>query len=238
MCGGRGTRLDTTAEKPLFEVGGRAMVDRVLDALTASPVETVFAVVSPHAPETRAHVEAVWCGANADTPDSPAVEILDAPGDGYVADLQYALDRVETPVLTVAADLPLLTGEAIDAVLDRAEAGSRTAGFESRTAGSESRTVCVPATLPRQLGATTDTVFEVDGRELVPTGVNVVGEDRGDDDGGDRSDDGDDDSSGDGDDDDGGEESQYVTHDVRFAVNVNRQQDARVAEALLGDTEP
>lgn len=145
MCGGRGTRLDADTEKPLFRVGGEPMIDRVLGALRDSRVETVHAVGSPHTPGTREHVPVPW---------------IDAPGEGYVEDLQYALDRVEQPVVTVAADLPLLDGEILDRVLD------------AHTEGSLS--VVVPAALKRQLGVSADTVFGEDP-ELAPTGVNVVG---------------------------------------------------------------
>ncbi|WP_327053411.1 NTP transferase domain-containing protein [Halomicrococcus gelatinilyticus] len=178
MCGGRGTRLDAPVEKPLFEVGGRPMVDHVRDALRASRCETVHAVGSPDTPETRDHWEGTY---------------LEAPGDGYVADLQYALERVDTPVLTVATDLPLLGGDAVDAVLD--------------AHGGGSLTVAVPAALKRRLGVSTDTTTTVVGREVAPTGLNVV----------DPDDDGD----------------THLSYDVRLAVNVNRPGDATVAEELL-----
>jgi len=150
MCGGRGTRLDTAVEKPLFEVCGQPLVDRVLAALDASDIETTYAVVSPHAPETAAHV---------------SVPTIETPGEGYVEDLDAALadDRVSTPVLTVAADLPLLAGAVVDDVLAAHETGSLA--------------VAVPAALKRQLGVSCDTTFEAGGRELASTGVNVVGDD-------------------------------------------------------------
>ncbi|AHG03024.1 GTP:adenosylcobinamide-phosphateguanylyl transferase-like protein [Halobacterium sp. DL1] len=144
MCGGRGTRLDADVEKPLFAVGGRPMVDRVRDALATSRIETTYAVVSPYAPETRAHVAG----------DLPLVE---TPGEGYVADLTSALERVEMPVLTVAADLPLLAGEVVDTVLWSAD-------------GSTS--VRVPRALKEALGASCDSE-----EPWVPTGLNVVDED-------------------------------------------------------------
>lgn len=152
FCGGKGTRLDAPVEKPLFEVGGVAMVDRVLAALDGSRAEEVYPVVSPHAPATRAHLEGRPC--------------LDAPGDGYVADLEFALadDRVEVPVLTVAADLPLLVPDAVGTVLDAHDAGSLA--------------VYVPASLKRDLGVSVDTTFERRGLELAPTGINVVGDGR------------------------------------------------------------
>jgi adenosylcobinamide-phosphate guanylyltransferase len=146
MCGGRGTRLDTDTEKPLYRVGGEPMIDRVLAAVQESRVETVYAVGSPHTSGTREHVTVPW---------------IEAPGEGYVADLQYALDRVEQPVLTLAADLPLLDGEIVNRVLD--------------AHGGGSLSVVAPAALKRQLGVSADTVFGEEP-ELAPTGVNVVGE--------------------------------------------------------------
>ncbi|WP_435128147.1 NTP transferase domain-containing protein [Halobaculum sp. D14] len=162
MCGGRGTRLDADAEKPLFAVGGAPMVDRVRDALAAADrVDAVSAAVSPHTPDTRDHLA-----------DDDAVSVIRTPGDGYVADLQAALDVTGTPVLTVAADLPLLAGDAVDAVL---------------VAADGSTTVRVPAALKRELGVSVDSVDAGDAGDAgdaadaaaawVPTGVNVVADD-------------------------------------------------------------
>ena len=148
MCGGRGTRLDAETEKPLFRVGGVPMVDRVVGSLRDSSVEGIVAATSPNAPDTRSHL------------DVPCIE---TPGEGYVADLDAALadDRLARPVLTVAADLPLLDGEMIDRVLGEHDGGSLT--------------VLVPASLKRRLGVSDDTTFEEGGRTVAPTGVNVVG---------------------------------------------------------------
>jgi adenosylcobinamide-phosphate guanylyltransferase len=154
MCGGRGTRLDAETEKPLFEVGGVPMVTHVADALAESRVETTYAVVSPHAPETREYVA-----------DRGRLRTIETPGEGYVEDLQAALAEVEPPVLTVAADLPLLAGDAVDSVLG---------AYEEMGKEDASLTVCVPAELKRALGVSLDTTFERDGRELAPAGVNVV----------------------------------------------------------------
>ncbi|WP_434531432.1 NTP transferase domain-containing protein [Haloarcula sp. NS06] len=148
MCGGRGTRLDTEVEKPCFRVGGVPMVERVVDALESSSVERIIAATSPNAPETQSHL------------DGPCIE---TPGEGYVADLDAALndDRLSQPVLTVAADLPLLDGEIVNRVLDEHSGGSLS--------------VLVPASLKHELGVSDDTTFERDDREVAPTGVNVVG---------------------------------------------------------------
>jgi len=131
------------------------MVDRVLDALVESRIETTHTIVSPHATRTR---ERLAARAN----DSPSLSIVDAPGNGYVADLQYAMGTVGAggaPLLTVAADLPLLDGAAVNAVLDAA-----------RTADGDSLTVCVPAARKRELGVSADATTEIDGREVVRPG--------------------------------------------------------------------
>ena len=181
MCGGRGTRLGADREKPLVRVAGEPMVDRVWDALAASRVDRAVAAVSPHTPETRTRLGArtddrtvgdAGNGAGRDASDGAAeaaddsrgaVAVVETPGEEYVADLQHALDdRLSKPVLTVAADLPLLDGRAVDRVLDAHDSGSLT--------------VAVPAAHKRELGVSVDTTFERKGRQFAPAGVNVVGD--------------------------------------------------------------
>ncbi|QCS44273.1 NTP transferase domain-containing protein [Natrinema versiforme] len=153
MCGGEGTRLESPREKPLHTIAGTAMVDRVLAALRESAIETVYAAVSPNAPETRSHLEA-----------TDGVATIETAGEGYVTDLLSVLDdpRISPPVLTVAADLPLLEGPVVDRIL--VAHGNQSA----------SRTVCVPVALKRRLGVSIDTRLET-ADHLAPTGVNVVG---------------------------------------------------------------
>jgi len=216
MCGGRGTRLGGDTEKPLVTVRGRPMIDRVHDALVESRVGTAYAVVSPHAPETGAHLAGRGGGGDQDdvngrcdessAGDGSDVRVVDAPGEGYVADLRYALDALPldgSRVLTVAADLPLLDGEAVDAVREAA-----------RTAEADSVAVYVPAARKRELGVSADTATVIDGQALVPAGINVVATET----------------------DESGERTVHVTNDRRVAVNVNYPSDVRIAEALLAAT--
>jgi len=151
MCGGRGTRLECPGEKPLFEVGGVPMIERVRRALRASDTQTTHAAVSPHTPETAAFL--------ADRP----VSVIETPGEGYVADLVWALERLGRPVLTVAADLALLSETVIDSVL-----------AEARQRSPSSIVMCVPTTLKTELGLSYEHPREHEGQTVVPTGVNVV----------------------------------------------------------------
>ncbi|ELY93969.1 4-diphosphocytidyl-2C-methyl-D-erythritol synthase [Natrialba hulunbeirensis JCM 10989] len=216
MCGGTGTRLESDHEKPLHPIAGVPMVDRVVDALESSQVETIYAAVSPNAPETHAHLS------EADRD----VRLVETAGEGYVADLLAALDRPEIsqPLLTVAADLPLLSAAVVDRVL---------AAYDER-GGAGSMTVCVPESRKRDCGVSVDSrlgqtgddaATAPDGTALVPTGINVVGETTVDD-------------TPDQDTTDDTQPSMtYVTDDPRLAVNVNRREDARIAAAYIRDPE-
>jgi adenosylcobinamide-phosphate guanylyltransferase len=153
MCGGRGTRLDAETEKPLYEVAGVAMVDCVLDALTtATRIDGVFAAVSPNTPTTGTHLA-----------DRSYVDVVETPGEGYVADLGTALETVGTPAVTVAADLPLLASGPVDEAIRVATRPEETV---------DSVTVRTPARLKRQLGVSTD---EDAAGVWLPTGLNIVG---------------------------------------------------------------
>ncbi len=150
MCGGRGTRLDSDIEKPLVEICGRTMFDRVVDALHESCVETIYAVVSDQSAETRARAR------------EREITLIDAPGEGYVADLGFALERVEPPVVTVVSDLPLLRDDHIDDLV--------------AASNGDSCTACVPVSLKRRLGASIDDslVFDYRDTAVCPTGLGVV----------------------------------------------------------------
>jgi adenosylcobinamide-phosphate guanylyltransferase len=156
MCGGNGTRLESAAEKPLHPIDGVPMIDSVLAALEASAVDTIFTGVSPNAPETRAHLE-----------NRGGVRLIPTPGEGYVTDLRTALEHaaLSSPVLTAAADLPLLEASVVDTVL-------------ARHRGDASLTVCVPVALKRRVGASVETTLE-SHPPLAPNGVNVVGDSEG-----------------------------------------------------------
>jgi adenosylcobinamide-phosphate guanylyltransferase len=221
MCGGEGSRLRAggiSTEKPLVRVGDKPMLDRICAALAESRIDTVYAAVSPAAPATREHARELPC------------TVIETPGDGYVEDLDRVLSDVDCPVLTVAADLPLLTAAVVNRVLAVA-AGEKNATVTDQsgaTAGDQSDalnrvpslTVCVPAALKRQLGASVDTTVPLEAidagsvlpdslpdplPELAPAGVNVVA---------------------------GEEDLTWVSYDARLAVNVNRPGDLDLAETL------
>jgi adenosylcobinamide-phosphate guanylyltransferase len=215
MCGGRGTRLDGDREKPLVRVGGRPMVGRVLDALGATAgVGTVHAVVSPATPATRE-----WLVGRAGDDDRPVdLRVHDGAGEGYVADLDAVLAGLPGPVLTVAADLPLLAPGAVSDALAAAGIGRDATdapatsdaldGAATDAGTPRSVAVCVPVGLKERLGVSRDTSFEHGGRAVAPTGLNVVAD---------------------------GPDAVHAVSDDRLAVNVNRPGDLAVARERAED---
>ena len=184
MCGGEGSRLRPAVgdtEKPLVTVGGEPMIDRVVAALQASSLTTIAAAVSPSTPETAAHLTEI-----------DAVELIETAGEGYVADLNDALADLDRPTVTVAADLPLLTADHLDRAVT--------------AAGDDSLSICVPASLSEQLGLSAEPTVEYDGKRVVPTGLNIVGDDA---------------------------ERTAVWRNLRLAFNINRPADYQIVEVWL-----
>jgi adenosylcobinamide-phosphate guanylyltransferase len=99
MCGGLGSRMGTSEEKPMLTLGGRRFVERVLAALRESgSFARIVAAVSPNTPRTREFLSA------------RGVKIMDTPGREYHQDLSLLLPALAPErVLVVPADIPLLT---------------------------------------------------------------------------------------------------------------------------------
>ncbi|NOY10635.1 MAG: NTP transferase domain-containing protein [Archaeoglobi archaeon] len=93
MCGGRGSRLGFV-EKPMISVGGKRLVEGVMEELELAGLETVF-VTSPFTPETERFLREM------------GLEVFRADGGGYMHDLRQAVFeyRIIEPVLNVNSDL-------------------------------------------------------------------------------------------------------------------------------------
>ena len=53
MAGGRGTRLNSKVEKPLYDLNGKPLIEYVLDNFRASGVDKIIVALSPHTPITK-----------------------------------------------------------------------------------------------------------------------------------------------------------------------------------------
>jgi bifunctional UDP-N-acetylglucosamine pyrophosphorylase/glucosamine-1-phosphate N-acetyltransferase len=125
MAAGHGTRMKSAVPKVLHAVGGRALVDRVIDAVQAAGCERVHVVTGAAGP-VRAHVERRLGEA--------AVVVQDPPlGTGHaVLCAEAALAGFEGDVLVVNGDCPLLQAEDLEHLFTLRAKGAALAimGFE------------------------------------------------------------------------------------------------------------
>jgi len=193
MAGGKGTRMKLAVEKPLIEVGGKPVIQYVLEALKgAKKVDRVIVATSPTTPKTTALMKRL------------GVEIIETPGKDYVSDMGYTVQTLKLGVfLAVAADLPLIKPEVIDAIVTRYE-----------ECGKPALTVAVPLAVKERLGMCIDYSFKEGEMDLVPVGLNVI-------DGGKRYGD------------EWLDQDIFVLDREELAVNINTVSELQLAEELL-----
>ncbi|MCX8175664.1 MAG: NTP transferase domain-containing protein [Candidatus Bathyarchaeota archaeon] len=193
MAGGRGERLKVEEEKPLLKLKGKPLIQYVVEALKkVVAVDRIVVVTSKYTPKTASMVQSLQ------------VEVLEAPGKGYIADLCYAVKKLglKGPIMVVSADLPLISHEVLNMVIEY---------FKQR--GKPALSVMVSRQVFERLGLTPSLTLNVNGNLLVPAGINIVS----------------DEIIGGG----GIEEEKMVLDVEEVAVNVNTVEDLNVAEKLL-----
>lgn len=153
MAGGKGTRMKGKEEKPLIKVGGKPLIEHVLNALkNAKKIDEVVLAYCDNTLKT------------AKVAKKFQVKVIKTPGKGFCLDAQYAIKKLKlNTVLTISVDLPLVTGEVIDKVIERYE-----------RCGKPALCVMAPPEIYKRLGIDADYIFEVEGRALTPVGINVV----------------------------------------------------------------
>jgi len=152
MAGGKGTRMVLPEEKPMLLVGGKPVIEHVIKALKdAKKVDSIVVAVSDYTPKTAKYLETI------------PVTLLKTPGKEYVYDMAYAVKtlKLET-VLAVPADMPLLTANIIDDVIEQYIRCNKPA-----------LAVAVPVETKQKLGMRLSYSFEYDGKYVVPAGINV-----------------------------------------------------------------
>ncbi|MGP3667938.1 MAG: NTP transferase domain-containing protein [Candidatus Bathyarchaeota archaeon] len=193
MAGGKGKRLKAEGEKPLLKLNGKPLIQYVIEALKkVAMVDRIVVVTSKYTPKTASMARSLQ------------VEVLETPGDGYVADLRYAVEKLNLkgPVMLVSADLPLISHEILSMVIEY-----------FKQCGKPALSVMVPYQVFEKLGLIPSLTLNVNGNLLVPAGINIVtGE-----------------MMGNGE----IEEERMVLNVEEVAVNVNTVEDLKVAKKLL-----
>ncbi len=156
MAGGFGQRLGM-GEKPCVELLGKPLITYVIDALRASKnVDRVFVAVSPVTPKTEIMIQERYKG---------EVQVIRTFGGNYVGDMVHAVETANSTgsVMIIMSDIPLINPELIDSVIEK-----------YREEGKPALSVYVPITICKGAGIRPDTVFNKDGKLIVPAGVNIL----------------------------------------------------------------
>jgi len=137
LAAGQGTRMRSPLPKVLHKVGGRAMLDRAIDAAEALGCSRIVVVCGTHSPAVAEHVTKRLGAA--------AVAIQDPPlGTGHaVRAAESALAGFDGDVIITYADVPLLGAEAVQPLFTARQAGADVAvlGFEAADPGAYGRLI-------------------------------------------------------------------------------------------------
>jgi adenosylcobinamide-phosphate guanylyltransferase len=153
MAGGKGTRMKLAEEKPLIKVCGKPVIEYVLAALkNAKKIDDIIVATSASTPKTTQFIKQL------------DIKVIETPGKDYVSDMGYAVQDLKLGVfLAIAADLPLVRGEMIDAIVERYE-----------RCGKPALTVAAPLETKTKLGMCIEYSFKMENRDVVPVGINVI----------------------------------------------------------------
>jgi len=162
MAGGMGRRLGKD-EKPLTPLFGKPLISYVLSALLGSRnINRIFVATSPRVKKTNDWLLDFKKKHN-------AVGIIPTPGGGFVNDMALAVEKagIIGHVLIIMADLPLVSSELIDRVIEKYN-GINTPALS----------VHMKLDVFTRLGLRPDTVFHKNGDFIVPCGINILDADR------------------------------------------------------------
>lgn len=165
MAGGRGTRLNSKVEKPLYDLNGKPLIEYVLDNFRASGVDKIIVALSPHTPITKRFLlDLNFTEFNLEDFDKVNESFMITPGDGYLKDYNYILSVLEKhskkdTVVFLNSDMPCVNSEIINSVLD-----------EYNTCGLDALSVFVPVVVFNFF----DIEYKYKFNNMVPSGLNIV----------------------------------------------------------------
>jgi adenosylcobinamide-phosphate guanylyltransferase len=194
MAGGFGSRLGM-GEKPCVELLGRPLISYVIETLQRTEsIGDIYVAVSPATPNTASFIGNEY---------DDKVKVIPTGGGNYVGDMVHAVKTtgITDPLLILMADLPLLTPELLEKVIE-----------EYNGCGKPAMSIFSPISVCKSLGIRPDTVFNWDGKLIVPSGINIL---------------------------DGSQvehEQDYISlvlNDIEIALNVNTPDDLKRCKDML-----
>ena len=158
MAGGKGKRIGLPVEKPLLHFLGKPLMDWVAEAvLSATKISEMYIITSQNTPQTEKYSK------------DKGWKILRTDANGYHNDLKQAVNvaNLHGPILTMPADLPAITGEFLDHVIEV---------FEK--CGKDFLAVFVPINIREKLRLSVSSTDEHKGVWHAVSGVNIINGDK------------------------------------------------------------
>jgi adenosylcobinamide-phosphate guanylyltransferase len=196
MAGGKGTRMNSLQEKPLIKIYDKPVIEYVFDALkNAKKIDNIYVAVTQQTPKTAMYIKEKF-----------QANVVTTPGKEYVSDMGYATQTLKLGnFLAIAADLPLITGEIIDQIVERYE-----------NCGKPALTVAIPIETKIRMNMNVEYSFKMNDKDVVPTGINVI-------DGSKRYGD------------EWLDQEIFLLDKTELAINVNTPQELQIAQNLLSN---
>jgi adenosylcobinamide-phosphate guanylyltransferase len=154
MAGGKGERMGLPVEKPLLPFLGKPLIEWVVDAVrSARNVSFFYVATSLNTPETEKKCL------------KDGLRVLRTDAKGYHNDLKQAIVRAKLfcPILVIPSDIPAITGEVLDRVINAYEA-----------CGKDALAVFVPIEAREGRGLSISSTDYHDGVLYAVSGVNVI----------------------------------------------------------------
>jgi adenosylcobinamide-phosphate guanylyltransferase len=154
MAGGKGSRMGLPTEKPLLPFLGKPLIDWVAKAIIdAKKISEFYVVTSANTPQTEKHCQ------------DRGWKVLRTDAIGYHNDLKQAVSmaNLSGPVLTMPSDVPAITGQVLDEIVD---------AFE--VCGKDFLAVFVPIKARQDLGLSISSTDEYKGVWHAVSGVNII----------------------------------------------------------------
>ena len=153
MAGGKGSRLEVSEEKPLIKLNEKPVITYVLDSLRqAKNIDNIIVSVSKNTPQTTQLLSKL------------KIYTIKTPGKDFVYDMAYAIKKLSLKtVLVISSDLPLITSEIIDQIIEKYKISKKSA-----------LNVVVPLRKRLELGLSRAYEFYLNNQKVVPAGINII----------------------------------------------------------------
>ena len=154
MAGGKGIRMNISNEKLLLEYK-KPVIFHVIDALKNSHCfSQVIVATSPNSPDTKHVLE------------QNRIKTLSTPGNGYVNDLNFLLQKMSGSVFVTSGDLPLLDEKIIQIITEK---------FNSKNVWTS---FLVSKKFLNSLGLESNLLINSGDIDCVHTGISIINADK------------------------------------------------------------